>query len=61
MGFVILDQASMSLLYAAFVLSLVVLVWTILALTRHIRDHDTGTRDPLHLTSSSDDPLKHLE
>lgn len=61
MGFVILDQASMSVLYAVFVLSLVALVWTILAVTRHIRNHDSETRDPLHLTNSNDDPLKHLE
>jgi len=51
----------MSLLYAVFVLSLVALVWTILAVTRHIHNHDTETRDPLKLTSSNDDPLQHLE
>ncbi|HEX3471906.1 MAG TPA: hypothetical protein VHT28_12050 [Silvibacterium sp.] len=42
-------------------MSLVALVWTILALTRHIREHDTQTSDPLHLTGSNDDPLKDLE
>ena len=51
----------MSVLYAVFVLSLVALVWTILAVTRHIRNHESETRDPLHLTNSNDDPLKHLE
>jgi len=51
----------MSLLYLVFVLSLVALVWTILAVRRHIRNHDTETRDPLKLTSSNDDPLQHLE
>jgi len=61
LGFVILDLVSMSILYVVFVLSLVALVWTILAVRRHVRNHGTGTRDPLHLTSSTDDPLKHLE
>jgi len=52
----------MSILYAVFVLSMVALVWTTLALTHHIRNHDTETRDPLHLAGSgNDDPLKHLE
>lgn len=51
----------MSVLYAVFVLSLVALVWTILAVTRHIRNHDSETQDPLHLTNRNDDPLKHLE
>jgi hypothetical protein len=51
----------MSILYAVFVLSLVAIVWTILAVTRHIRNHDAETRDPLHLSSSNDDPLKHPE
>jgi hypothetical protein len=61
MGFVILDLVSMSILYAVFVLSLVAIVWTILAVTRHIRNHEAETRDPLHLSSSNDDPLKHPE
>jgi len=56
-----LTLVSMSLLYLVFVLSLVALVWTILAVRRHIRNHDTETRDPLKLTSSNDDPLQHLE
>ena len=57
-----LTLVSMRILYAVFVLSLVALVWTILALTRHIRDHDTHDSDPLHLTGSgNDDPLKDLE
>jgi hypothetical protein len=56
-----LTLVSMRILYAVFVLSLVALVWTILALTRHIREHDTQTSDPLHLTGSNDDPLKDLE
>jgi hypothetical protein len=61
MGFVILDLVSMSILYAVFVLSLVAIVWTILAVTRHIRNHDAEPRDPRHLSSSNDDPLKHPE
>jgi len=57
-----LTLAPMSILYAVFVLSMVALVWTTLALTHHIRNHDTETRDPLHLAGSgNDDPLKHLE
>lgn len=61
MRFVILDKVSMNILYAVFVLSLVALVWTILAVTRHVRNHDTETRNPLQLTNSNDDPLRHLE
>jgi hypothetical protein len=60
-GFVILNLVSMSILYAVFVLSLVALVWAILAVRRHIRDHETETPQPLHLTGSNDDPLRHPE
>jgi hypothetical protein len=52
----------MRVLYAVFVLCLVALVWTILAVTRHIRDHDAQPKDPLRLTGrNNDDPLKNLD
>jgi hypothetical protein len=51
----------MRVLFVVFVLSLAALVWTILALRRHIRDHDTRGSEPLRLNSGNDDPLKNLE
>lgn len=56
----------MRALYAVFVLSLVALVWTIIAVRRHIRDHDARPSEPLRLNPSGseshqDDPHKHSE
>jgi hypothetical protein len=56
----------MRVLYAVFVLSLVALVWTIIAVRRHIRDHDARPAEPLSLNpsgseSQQDDPHKHTE
>ncbi len=51
----------MRVLFAVFVLSLAALVWTILAVRRHIRDHEKRDSEPLRLDKSKDDPLRHLE
>lgn len=51
----------MRVLFVVFVLSLVALVWTILAVRRHIRDHDKRGSEPLRLDSSNDDALRNLE
>jgi hypothetical protein len=51
----------MRVLVAVFVLSLAALVWTILAVRRHIRDHETRGSEPLRLEGSNDDPLKNVE
>jgi hypothetical protein len=56
-----LEQVSMRVLFAVFVLSLAALVWTILAVRRHIRDHDRRDSEPLRLDSKNDDPLRNLE
>lgn len=51
----------MRILYVVFVLSLAALVWTILAVRRHIREHGRRGSEPLRLDSRHDDPLKNLE
>ena len=51
----------MRVLVAVFVLSLAALVWTILAVRRHIRDHEMRGSEPLRLEGSNDDPLKNVE
>jgi hypothetical protein len=51
----------MRLLFFGFVFSLLVLVWTILAVRRHIRDHDKRDSEPLRLDKSNEDPLKNAE
>ena len=51
----------MRVLVVVFVLSLAALVWTILAVRRHIRDHDRRGSEPLRLDRSKDDPLRNLE
>jgi hypothetical protein len=61
MAFVILEQVSMRVLFAVFVLSLAALVWTILAVRRHIRDHEKRDSEPLRLDKGKDDPLRNLE
>lgn len=49
----------MRVLFAVFVLSLAALIWTLLALRRHIRDHDAQSSKPLNLTGvQSEDSLK---
>ena len=60
-AFVILEQVSMRVLFVVFVLSLLALVWTILAVRRHIRDHDKRDTEPLRLDKSNEDPLKNPE
>ena len=51
----------MRILFAVFVLSLAALVWTILAVRRHIRDHDQRGSEPLRLDTKTEDPLRNLE
>ncbi|HZD50755.1 MAG TPA: hypothetical protein VE178_18565 [Silvibacterium sp.] len=52
----------MRVLFAVFVLSLLALVWTIIALRRHIRDHDTRGSEPLRLDGGKkDDALRNPE
>jgi len=51
----------MRVLVAVFVLSLAALVWTVLALRRHIRDHDKRGSEPLRLDRANDDPLRNVE
>jgi len=51
----------MRVLFVVFVLSLLALVWTILAVRRHIRDHDKRDTEPLRLDKSNEDPLKNPE
>jgi len=61
-GFAILDQDSMGVLFAVFVLCLVALIWTIIALKRHIRNHDVRGSEPLRLESNkNEDPLRNLD
>ena len=52
----------MGVLYVVFVLSMVALVWTVISVRRHIRNHDSQPADPLKLRGSkTEDPLKNLE
>ena len=51
----------MVVLFAVFVLSLIALVWTVIALRRHIRDHDVSGSEPLSLRGENDDPLRNIE
>ena len=51
----------MRVLIAVFVLSVAALVWTILAVRRHIKDHDRRGSEPLRLDSKNDDPLRNIE
>jgi hypothetical protein len=52
----------MGVLVAVFVLSVLALVWTIIALRRHIRDHDVNGSEPLRLNGTGkDDALKNIE
>ncbi|WP_446742601.1 hypothetical protein [Silvibacterium acidisoli] len=45
----------MRVLYAVFLLSIVVLVWAVLAVRRHIRNHDTQGGETLQLNQSKTD------
>lgn len=51
----------MRVLFAVFVLSLAALVWAILAVRRHIREHDRRDSEPLRLNSSNEDALRNVE
>jgi hypothetical protein len=52
----------MRVLYVVFVVSLLVLVFTIVALRRHIRKHDAEAGGPPRPPSgTNEDPLKDLE
>ena len=51
----------MRILFAVFVLSLAALVWTILAVRRHIKDHDRRSNEQLRRDSRNDDPLRNTE
>jgi hypothetical protein len=44
-----LSLISMRVLFAVFVVSLVALIWTLMALRRHVRDHDAQTGESLPL------------
>ena len=57
-----LTLASMGVLFAVFVLSLVALIWTIIALRRHIKNHDAHGSEPLRLEGNkNEDPLRNLD
>lgn len=57
-----LGKESMRVLYAVFVLSMAVLVWTVISFRRHIRNHDSHPADPLKLQGSkTEDPLKNAD
>lgn len=56
-----LTLASMVVLFAVFVLSLVALIWTVLALRRHVQNHETRGSEPLRLEGKKEDPLRNLE
>ena len=45
----------MVVLFVVFVLCLVALVWTIIALRRHIRDHGVRGSEPLHLENAGNE------
>lgn len=52
----------MGVLFAVFVLCLVALVWTVIALRRHIQNHDARGSEPLRLDGGNhDDPLKNID
>ncbi|MFT4112980.1 hypothetical protein [Silvibacterium sp.] len=52
----------MRLLYAVFVVSMIALIWAVLAVRRHIRNHDRQRTEALRLdTQKAEDPLQHGE
>lgn len=52
----------MGVLLAVFVLSLVALIWTVIALRRHIHAHDARRGEALHLEGAkNDDPLRNID
>lgn len=57
-----LTLASMGVLFAVFVLSLVALIWTVIALRRHIKNHDVRASEPLRLEGSkNEDALRNSD
>jgi hypothetical protein len=42
----------MRVLFVVFVLSLAALIWTLMALRRHIRDHEAQLGESLHLAET---------
>jgi hypothetical protein len=56
-----LTLASMVVLLAVFVLSVVALIWTVIALRRHIQNHDSRGSEPLRLEGKKEDPLRNLD
>jgi hypothetical protein len=56
-----LTLASMGVLFAVFVFSLAALIWTVLALRRHIHNHDSRGSEPLRLEGKKEDPLTNLD
>ena len=52
----------MGVLFAVFVLSLVALIWTVVALRRHIQNHDAQGSTLLRLEGNkNEDPLRNLD
>ena len=48
----------MRVLFVVFVLSLAVLIWTLVALTRHIRKHNADSANPQLAGTQHEDSLK---
>ena len=48
----------MRVLFVVFVLSLAALIWTLVALTRHIRKHDSQSGNPQLAGTQQEDSLK---
>ncbi|WP_164981641.1 hypothetical protein [Silvibacterium dinghuense] len=52
----------MRLLYVVFVVSMIALIWAVLSVRRHIRDHDHQRADILRLgAKKEEDPLERGE
>lgn len=52
----------MRVLFVVFVLSLIALIWTLMAVRRHIRNHGARPGEPLHLAGTrQEDSLKQNE
>ncbi|MBB6146620.1 hypothetical protein HNQ77_004599 [Silvibacterium bohemicum] len=52
----------MRVLYVVFVLSVGALVWAVISVRRHIRNHDLQPADPLKLKGSkTEEPAKNAE
>lgn len=48
----------MRVLFVVFVLSLAALIWTLVALTRHVRKHDSRSGNPQLAGTQQEDSLK---